>query len=534
MKSTELRLGTLVFDPERGRLADGDGMPVELRHQAMEVLRTLAERPNDLVGRDRLLDRVWQNRHGAEEGLIQCIAEIRRVLNDTDKTIVETIPRKGYRLVATPAKPRFGAARISLSLFVVATLLLGTALGWRVWTGGFETSISRPVVAVLPFETRDTGGETAPLADAVSDTIITALAGYSEFDTIAQQSSYRFRNTTQTVPEIGAALGADFLVQGSQTLTGRTLKLSVQLVDAADSTLQMVDTFAVPLEDMFEANDGIAHRIANTVSGSVLSLRARSDSPSGAVDALILDNRARLLFQSGPSREKWLASLELSDQAIRSYPDAEWGYVGKALMLRTGVRFGWDGGATAEVLAEAERAARKGIELNPGNYLTHFALGRVLMQQGDIAGSIAALKRAAELNPSSAMVLNGLGQSYIYGDETEALMETVERVRVIDPLPGTLSLWVRAWAQWQTGDCAAARDSVQAMTSVPLEANKLRAVIEVCLGDMDAAAADVAAYLDHNPDWTLRREIEANAGNWVADGPRERWLAALSEAGLPD
>ena len=90
MKSTELRLGTLVFDPERRRLADGDGMPVELRHQAMEVLRTLAERPNDLVERDRLLDRVWQNRHGAEEGLIQCIAEIRRVLNDTDKTVVGT------------------------------------------------------------------------------------------------------------------------------------------------------------------------------------------------------------------------------------------------------------------------------------------------------------------------------------------------------------------------------------------------------------------------------------------------------------
>ena len=224
----------------------------------------------------------------------------------------------------------------------------------------------------------------------------------------------------------------------------------------------------------------------------------------------------------------------MSDEAIRSYPDAEWGYVGKALMLRTGVRFGWDQGAADAVLDEAEQAARRAIQINPTNYLSHFALGRVLMQRGEIRDSISALSRAAELNPSSAMVLNGLGQSYIYADDSEALMRTVARVRVIDPLPGTLTLWVRAWAEWQTGDCEAAKASVGAMTNVPLEANKLRAVIEICVGNTEAAEAEIAEFLARNPDWTLAREVAANAVNWSADGPRDRWLAALAEAGVPE
>ena len=534
MKSSELRLGRFLFQPETGRLADGSGARVELRHQAMEVLQVLAEYPNAVVERDRLLDRVWQNRQGAEEGLVQCVAEIRRVLGDTGKSIVETIPRKGYRLVASPASSGPGLVGRALALFVLAVVLIGSAVAWRVWLWDAGGPVERPVVAVLPFETLDPGDETAGIADAVGDTIISSLAAYSEFDTIARQSSYRFRNSEQSVVEIGEALGADYLVQGSQQLVDRTLRLSVQLIDAADQTLEMVDTFEIALGDMFEANEEIAHRIANTVSGSVLNLHARNASRDGAVDALILDNRARMLFQSGPSREKWLASLEMSDEAIRSYPDAEWGYVGKALMLRTGVRFGWDQGAADAVLDEAEQAARRAIQINPTNYLSHFALGRVLMQRGEIRDSISALSRAAELNPSSAMVLNGLGQSYIYADDSEALMRTVARVRVIDPLPGTLTLWVRAWAEWQTGDCEAAKASVGAMTNVPLEANKLRAVIEICVGNTEAAEAEIAEFLARNPDWTLAREVAANAVNWSADGPRDRWLAALAEAGVPE
>ncbi len=391
---------------------------------------------------------------------------------------------------------------------------------------------------MLPFADLSAGDKSsadAPaIGDALGESIITTLARYSEFDVIARQSSFRFRDQTRDLREIGAALNSDYIVQGTQSLASDVVRLSVQLVDAGDSTLRMVDAFEIPVGEVLEANDAIAHRIANLVGGSVIEASARTPCRSGEIDALILGNRAWLLFQSGPSREKWLTALNYVDRSIAEFPDVEWGYVGRALMLRNGVRFGWDLNRPEPVLTEAEAAARKAVDLNPQNYMTHYALGRVLMQRGDITGSIAALERARQQNPSSAQVLNALAQSYIYAGETGKLLEKVARVDRIDPLPGVLTLWVRAWAQWQTDDCDGAQATMDRLSSAPIEINKLRAVIHVCTGEIGAARRDLAAYLESRPEWTVAGEVAANAGNWLSEGPRQRWLDALVRAGLPD
>ena len=530
MKSSEIQLGDLVFAPAQGRLTDASGQTVELRHQAMQVLRELASAPNEVVEKERLVARVWQNRAGAEEGLVQCIAEIRRVLNDTDKAIVTTIPRQGYRLVAAAKPKRTRSGGVLVVTAVAAVLVAGLAY---LWWGAQGQPAPRAVVAVLPFQDTSPADHAAPIGDALSENIISTLARYSEFDVVARQSSFRFRETERDAREIGTALGAGFLVQGSQSLSADGVKISVQLIDTQDGTLRMVDAFAVPLDDVLEANDRLAHRIASTVSGSVVAAHARAPRQRGEIDALILDNRARLLFQTGPTREKWEQALDLQTQATSQFPDVEWGYIGKALMLRTGVRFGWEQQGPASVLSQAEAAANKALELNPQNYMAHFALGRVLMQKGDVLGSIAALNRAHGLNPSSSYVLTALGQSYIYADDQENLRTTLDRIAAVDPLPGTLSYWVRAWGQWQLGACQAARDTLHSMPSAPFEMKKLRAVIYVCVGDNAAAQKEIREYLEKKPDWSIGREVSTNATNWISDAPRERWLNALREAGVP-
>lgn len=538
MKNCEIRLGPFRFDTQTGTLTDAAGAGVDLRHQSLQVLHELAATPGETVERRDIVARVWDNREGAEEGLIQCIADIRRVLGDTDKTIIRTVPRKGYRLVPTgAAEVKAAPGRIGrrAGALAAAVLLLGLAAGYAlIWSGRTPEATSRVVLAVLPFADLGPSGDAPAIGDALGESIITTLARYSEFDVIARQSSFRFRDQTRDLREIGEALSADYIVQGSQSLADGMVRLSVQLVDAGDGTLRMVDAFEVPIGEVLETNDAIAHRIANLVGGSVIEAHARTPRRSGEIDALILGNRAWLLFQSGPSREKWLTALGYVDRSIAEFPEVEWGYVGRALMLRTGVRFGWDLSGPAPVLAEAEAAARKAVELNPQNYMTHYALGRVLMQAGDIEGSIAVLERARHQNPSSAQVLNALAQSYLYAGDSANLEETVARVARIDPLPGVLTLWVRAWAQWQAGDCDAARATVAEVPSAPLEMNKLRAVIHVCTGEVGAAQRDLAAYLKARPDWNVASEVTANAGNWMDDGPRQRWLDALVTAGLAE
>lgn len=79
-----------------------DGTVVHLRPQLMDVLVCLARRPGVTVSRPELLAEVWTNQFVAETALARCMAELRQALGDSAQApaIIETIPKRGYRLIA--------------------------------------------------------------------------------------------------------------------------------------------------------------------------------------------------------------------------------------------------------------------------------------------------------------------------------------------------------------------------------------------------------------------------------------------------
>ncbi len=72
-----------------------------LEQRLVEVLVLLAANPRKLVARDTIIREVWNDYGGADEGLTQAISILRKVLNDPEKKIIETIPKKGYILNAS-------------------------------------------------------------------------------------------------------------------------------------------------------------------------------------------------------------------------------------------------------------------------------------------------------------------------------------------------------------------------------------------------------------------------------------------------
>jgi pimeloyl-ACP methyl ester carboxylesterase/DNA-binding winged helix-turn-helix (wHTH) protein len=96
--------GGFSFDPGRLELRDAAGRLVALRPQALAVLGCLAAETGHVVERDRLMREVWQDVVVTDGSLAQCINEIRRALSDTEHCIVETAPKRGYRLVAGEAQ----------------------------------------------------------------------------------------------------------------------------------------------------------------------------------------------------------------------------------------------------------------------------------------------------------------------------------------------------------------------------------------------------------------------------------------------
>lgn len=88
-------------DAMRNTITDIEkGGETKVEQRLISVLSLLAAHPNELVNRDTLIKEVWNDYGGADEGLTQAISFLRKLLNDTDKILIETVPKKGYILHA--------------------------------------------------------------------------------------------------------------------------------------------------------------------------------------------------------------------------------------------------------------------------------------------------------------------------------------------------------------------------------------------------------------------------------------------------
>ena len=100
----QFAFGLFVFDPRTGRLWR-DGSEVKLAPRAAAVLHLLAERAQELVTKQDLLERVWGGMAVGDDALTSCIQELRGVLGDDARHphYIETRHRRGYRLMVPAA-----------------------------------------------------------------------------------------------------------------------------------------------------------------------------------------------------------------------------------------------------------------------------------------------------------------------------------------------------------------------------------------------------------------------------------------------
>lgn len=532
LKSFEIDLGLATFDSSTKRVFDKSGNELELRHQSREVLALLARTPGTTVGRDEIIDSVWSGRAVAADSVAQCIAEIRRVIGDRDKRVIETIPREGYRLVVhntdRPTSPTRPGMRYLVAGVVLAIGLLAGAL-YTTRTGHEKVG---PVVAVLPFDDFSVAPNQGFLSDAVSENIITALARFPQLIVISRRSSHQFRESDLSVAEIAENLGADFILEGSQQYDGNRLRITAQLIDAENQAHIWADEIDVPFSDMLKTNSEISRSIAQAVGASVVDT-AEASMTAGDVSALMISNAAQSRIMRSFTRENLLINIEEQEQSLKDYPDSAWPHLGQALSLRIGMRYGWIEGDDEDIRKRMSELARRGVELDPYNFMAYHALGRVLMFNRDVEGAVQAFSRGVELNPSSMIVANGLVEALLFIGESEEALMRLEQVERINPLNHHIVAWNRAVAYWQLEECQQALDSFNSAPDMPIAAYRDLTAIHFCLGDEQAARRAMSEYLRENPDWTVSRVMEIETGMWTAPGSLDRYLLALEAAGMP-
>ena len=223
----------------RGRRVDRDAYRIESRAgwatvkpRSMAVLEYLVRHAGQVCSRSDIMDAVWGRAEVTEDVLSQAIRELRSAFDEDARkpAVIETIPRGGYRLIATVEMP--GQARSHFAMLSAAALLIvavAAAAAWW-WFESGKAGSEKGVIAVLPFE--DPQGGSGYIADGIVDEITARIARLPAFDVVARTSAFQFRDSRETIEAIALALDADLLIEGSVYRENGRLRIHVQLVDS--------------------------------------------------------------------------------------------------------------------------------------------------------------------------------------------------------------------------------------------------------------------------------------------------------------
>jgi adenylate cyclase len=123
----------------------------------------------------------------------------------------------------------------------------------------------KPSIAVLPFANMSGDPEREYFADGMVEEIITALSRIRWLFVIARNSSFTYKGQSVNVKQVGRELGVRYVLEGSVRKAGGRVRITGQLIDAADGTHLWADRFDRSLDDVFELQDKVASSVAGVI-----------------------------------------------------------------------------------------------------------------------------------------------------------------------------------------------------------------------------------------------------------------------------
>jgi TolB-like protein/DNA-binding winged helix-turn-helix (wHTH) protein len=288
-----VRFGDFTFDPATGELWRDDRR-VPLQPQPSRLLELLLNKPGELVTRDEIRAALWgaETHVDFERSLNFCVARLRSALRDNaaEPRYIETIPTRGYRLIAGVAVRESGIvdreaaigdpesasvdresrggkrpllATIALTLAAVAAVIALRVAG--------DAGVFLPKVVVVPFRNETGSPDFDRLAKGVSDATVARLANYDRLKVIGNASNLTFTFRPPDMKAMGESLDAQYLVLGQMKRDDRQMRIVAHLIRVSDQThvwARTYDTASLDLGKQAEIAAEIAAAVADRIGKS--------------------------------------------------------------------------------------------------------------------------------------------------------------------------------------------------------------------------------------------------------------------------
>ncbi len=441
---------------------------IRLQEQPFEILRMMLERPGDVVTREELAKRLWPDGTFVdfEHSLNAAVKRLRAALGDDadNPRFVETLPRRGYRFIAAIAANGL-ATMPSVSPDYTARL------------------------AVLPFT--NSSGETGQeyFSEGLTEEMILQLGrlGRGRLGVIARTSSMSFKGGTRRAREIGEALRADYLLEGSVRREGDRVRITASLVETSSEIHLWTDVYDRHLTDCLSVQADVAARIAGSLAVELLPEQPlRPSHHVGAYQAYLKGR----YYWNKPGDEGLEQAIFYFDQARESDPEFAAAYADLA-RART-AQAEYYTAVPRDVLGRAREDALRALELDPHLSDAHLAHANIVrMLDWDWAAAEAGYRQAIALNSSSEGAHRWYGSLLLaLGRESEALSEA-QRAVDLDPLCLVVGNSV-AWGHYVVGDYEAAVGACRRVLGMDARFLRSRRVLSAALLQLGRSAEAVA------------------------------------------
>jgi TolB-like protein/Tfp pilus assembly protein PilF len=403
-ESRPTRFGAFELDADAGELRK-QGLRIRLQDQPLRILQMLLANPGQVLTRDELRNALWPTNSYVDfdHGLNRSINKLREALGDSADSprFIETIAKRGYRFI--------GDARSS--------------------------SAPSDSIVVLPFINMSPDSENDYLADGISEEIINVLAHISGLHVVARSSAFSFKGKHVDPRTVGEQLNVRTVLEGSVRKAENQLRITVQLVNAADGYHLWSERYDRELKDVFAIQDEIARSVAGRLrvefSNDEAGPLVKPGTQNLEAYQAYVKGRA-LLYKRGSAIPRAMACCQ---QAVTLDPEYALAWAGLADSYTA---LGYYGLARPEEsMPKAIQAARRSVALDPSLAEAHTALAMAsLIGTWDREEARREFLRAIELNPKYLQAHAWYGLFYLQWSEGQ-LAEGMAEAKVAlasDPL----------------------------------------------------------------------------------------------------
>jgi adenylate cyclase len=354
----------------------------------------------------------------------------------------------------------------------------------------------KPSIAVLAFNNMSGDPEQEYFSDGISEDIITDLSKLSEVHVIARNSSFTYKGKSVDVKQVGRDLGVRYVLEGSVRKAGNRVRVTGQLIDAANGAHIWADRFDRDLTDIFAVQDELTREIISALKVKLTPEQKDRFARKGTIDVeaynLFLRGRDRM---GHFTRSGNIEARKLFGRAVSINPDFA---AAHACIAATHViEYANDWADIPErSLQTGLEIAERAVQIDDEDPSAHVWFAIALFWHREHDRAFAEAQRGISLAPNLAEGHLAIARILIYSGDGAAAINTIDAYMRLDPLYPDLTLLFLAEARISLGQLDEAVAALKQRVELNPNSETSYALLASCYGHLGRIAEARTAWAE--------------------------------------